>query len=139
MAYLFLAALGFIFLILLLQKLERAETRLLVQTLKWTLVGVMILAAFYLTLVGRLLHVAAIVLLLVILLKKDINLWFQKSASPPLPLPHPMTKREAAFLLKIDLNASKEEIDAAFNRLTPKDSTDRDRLSQARDLLLKGK
>lgn len=138
MPYLFLAALGLILLILLVQKLEHAETRFLVQTLKWTLVGILILAAFYLTLVGRLLHVAAIVVLLVILLKNDMHTWMRKKP-PPLSLSHPMTKKEAAALLKVDLKANAEEIEATFKKIKPKDSTDRDRLTQARDLLLKGK
>lgn len=138
MAYLFLAALALVLLILLLQKLEYAETKLLIQTLKWTLVGVMVLAAIYLTLVGRLFHVAAIVVLLILLLRKDAHSWIQKK--PPSPaLPHPMTKKEAANLLKVDLNASAEEIEVAFKKMKPKDSTVRDRLSQAREVLLKGK
>lgn len=138
MPYLFLAALGLVLLILLLQKLEYAETKLLVQTLKWTLVGVLVLAVFYLTLVGRLLHVAVIVVLLILLLRRDAHTWLQKKP-PPLPLPHPMTKKEAAALLKVDLNASVEEIEEAFKKKKPKDSTDRDRLSQARDVLLNRK
>ena len=138
MPYLFLAALCLIFLILLLQKLEYADTRLLVKTLKWTMVAVLLLAAFYLTLVGRLFHVTAIGVLLVILLKKDMHSWVQKKP-PPLSLPHPMTAKEAATLLKVDLNASSEEIEAAFKKLKPKDSTDHDRLSQARDILLNRK
>ena len=73
MAELFLAALGVVLLILLLQKLEHAETQLLVKTLKWTLVGVMILAALYLILVGKLFHVAAIAILLILLLKQDVH------------------------------------------------------------------
>lgn len=136
MAYLFLAALAVVLLILLLQKLEHAETKLLVQTLKWTVVGVLVLAAFYLTLVGRLFHVAAIIVLLVILLRKDAQGWMQKKPPPP-SLPPPMTKKEAASLLKVDLNASAEEIEVAFKKGKPKDSTERDRLSQARDVLLK--
>jgi hypothetical protein len=138
MAYLFLAALAVVLLILLLQKLEHAETKLLVQTLKWTMVGVIVLAAFYLTLVGRLFHVAALIVLLVILLKKDMQGWMQKKP-PPLSLSHPMTIQEAAALLKVELNASKEDIEAAFKKKKPKDSTERDRLAQARDILLKGK
>lgn len=138
MAYLFLAALALVLLILLLQKLEYAETKLLIQTLKWTLVGVMVLAAIYLTLVGRLFHVAAIVVLLILLLRKDAHSWIQKKPSSP-ALPHPMTKKEAAGLLKVDLNASAEEIEVAFKKMKPKDSTARDRLSQAREVLLKGK
>lgn len=135
MAELFLVAFGVVLLILLLQKLEHAETKLLVTTLKWTMVGVLVLAAFYLTLVGRLLHVAAIAVLLVILLKKDMHGWLQKKP-PPLSLSHPMTEKEAAALLRVDLNASAEEIEAAFKKRKPKDSTHRDRLSQARNLLL---
>lgn len=138
MPYLFLAALCLIFLILLFQKLEYADTRLLVKTLKWTMVAVLLLAAFYLTLVGRLFHVAAIGVLLVILLKKDMHSWVQKKP-PPLYLLHPMTAKEAVTLLKVDLNASSEEIEAAFKKLKPKDSTDGDRLTQARDLLLNRK
>lgn len=138
MAYLFLGAFGFVLLLLLLQKLEHTETKLLVKTLKWTFVGVMLLAVFYLTLVGRLFHVAAIIILLVILLKNDVHAWLQKKPAP-LPLSHPITKKEAAALLKVDLNASSEEVEAAFKKLKPKDSTERDRFSQARDLLLKGK
>jgi len=138
MPYLFLAAFGFVLLILLLQKLEHAEARLLVQTFKWTLVGVMVLAAFYLILVGRLFHVAALVVLLVILLKNDMHTLMKKKP-PPLSLSHPLTEKEAAALLKIDLNASPEEIEAAFKKLKPKDSVERDRLSQARDVLLKKK
>lgn len=138
MAYLFLAALAVVLLILLLQKLEHAETKLLVQTLKWTMVGIIVLAAFYLTLVGRLFHVAALIVLLVILLKKDMQGWMQKKP-PPLSLSHPMTKKEAAALLKVDVNASVEDIEAAFKKQKPKDSTKRDRLAQARDVLLKGK
>jgi len=138
MPELFLAALGFVLLILLLQKLEYAETKLLVKTLKWTLVGVMILAAIYLTLVGRLLQVAAIVVLLILLLRQDVQQWL-KGKPPPLPLPHPLTKHEAAALLKVDLNASAAEIEEAFKKIKPKDSTARDRLIQARDVLLKKK
>jgi len=138
MAYLFLAALGIVLLILLLQRLEHAETKLIVQTLKWTVVGIMVLAVIYLTLVGRLLHVAALLILLVILLKKDVGEWMQKK-SPPLSLSHPMTKKEAAALLKIDTNASVKEIETAFKKQKPKDSTERDRLAQARDVLLRGR
>lgn len=135
MAYLFLAAFVCVLFILLLQKLEHAETKLLVKTLKWTFVGVMLLTAFYLVLVGRLFHVAAIIILLVLLLKNDVHTWMQRKPAPP-SLPHPMTKKEAAALLKVDLNASPDEIETAFKKLKPKDSTERDRLSQARDLLL---
>lgn len=136
MPYLFLAAFGVVLLILLLQKLEHAETKLLVKTLKWTLVSVMILAAIYLTLVGRLFHVAALGALLILLLRQDIHQWMQKKDSPP-SLPHPLTKKEAAFLLKVDLKATPEEIKEAFKKAKAKDSTHQDRLLQARDLLLK--
>lgn len=136
MPELFLAALGIVLLILLLQKLEHAETKLLVKTLKWTFVGVMILAAFYLTLVGRLFHVAAIVLLLILLLRQDVHKWL-KERSPPPSLPYPLTIKEAAALLKIDPNASPKEIEEAFKKIKTKDSTEKDRLEQARDLLLK--
>ena len=138
MPELFLAALGFVLLILLLQKLEHAEAKLLVKTLKWTLVGVMIFAALYLTLVGRLLHVAAILVLLILLLKQDLHTWVKKNR-PPLPLPHPMTKKEAAALLNVNLNASVEEIKEAFKKAKPKDSTHHDLLLQAQDTLLKKK
>ena len=138
MAELFLAALGAVLFILLLQKLEYTETKLLAKTLKWTLVAVMVLAAIYLTLVGRLFHVAAIALLLILLLKQDVHQWIQVKR-PPLPLPHPMTKKEAAALLKVKLNARPEEIEKGFQKLKPKDSTERDRYLQARDVLLKKK
>lgn len=136
MAYLFLVALAIVLLILLLQRLEHAETKLVVQTFKWTVVGIMVLAAFYLTLVGRLLHVAALIILLVILLKKDVHAWLQKK-SPPLPLSPPMTKKQAAALLKVDSKSSTEEIETAFKKQKPRDSTEKDRLTQARDILLK--
>lgn len=136
MPELFLAALGAVLLILFLQKLEHAETKLLVQTLKWTLAGVLVLAAFYLILVGRLFHVAAIAVLLILLLKKEAHQWV-KNKSTPLSLPHPLTEKEAAKLLKVDLNASPQEIKEAFAKMKPKDSTKRDLLIQARDLLLK--
>ncbi len=136
MPELFLVALGVVLLILLLQKLEYAETTLLVKTLKWTVVGVMILAAIYLTLVGRLLHVAAIAVLLVLLLKKDVHHCMKKK-DPPRPLPHPLTEKEAASLLKVALKASPQEIEEAFKRIKPIDSTHRDRLQQAREVLLK--
>ncbi len=138
MPELFLAALGVVLLILLLQKLEYAETKLLVKTLKWTLVGVMLLAAIYLTLVGRLLHVAVIAVLLILLLRQDVHQWMKKKP-PPLTLPHPLTEHEAASLLHVDLNASPEEIEEAFKKMKPKDSTQQDRLAQAREVLLKGK
>ena len=136
MAELFLAALGFVLLILLLQKLEYAETKLLVRTLKWTLIGVLVLAGIYLALVGRLLYVAAIAVLLIFLLKPDVREWLRKN-KPPLPLPHPITEMEAAALLKVDLNASPEEIKEAFKKIKTKDSTHQDLLIQARDALLK--
>jgi len=138
MPELFLAAFGVVLLILLLQRLEHAETKLLVKTLKWTLVGVMVLAAIYLILVGRLFHVAAIAILLTLLLRQDVHQWIQKKR-PPLPLPHPMTEEEAATLLKVDLNAGSEEIKEAFKKINPQDSTERDRLLQARDIILKRK
>jgi hypothetical protein len=137
MAYLFLAALAVVLLILFLQKLERADVKLIVQTLKWTAVGVMVLAAFYLTLVGRLVHVAALLVLLVILLKQDMAAWFKKKPSP-LSLSRPMTKKEAASLLNVKVGARVEDIEAAFKQAKPRDSTERDRLSQAREVLLKG-
>ncbi len=138
MAELFLIALGVVFLILLLQKLEHAETKLLVKTLKWTFVGVMIFAAFYLILVGRLLQVAAIAILLILLLKQDVHQWMKKK-SLPLPLSPPLTESEAASLLKVDVTASIEEIDKAFKKIKPKDSTEQDRLTQARDVLVSRK
>ncbi len=138
MAELFLLALGIVFIILLLQKLEHAETKLLLQTIKWTFVATMIFAAIYLTLVGRLLQVGAIAILLILLLRKDVMEWREKNRPPP-PLPHPMTKKEAAALLKVELKATKQEINEAFKSAKPKDSTDKDRLQQARDVMLKGK
>jgi len=138
MPELFLAAFGIVILILLLQKLEHAETKLLLQTIKWTFVGVLLFAMFYLTLVGRLLQVAAIAVLLILLLRKDYLDWRQKHRPPPL-LPHPMTKREAAALLKVDLKASIHEINEAYENASPKDSTERDQLEQARNYLLRGK
>lgn len=134
MPELFLAALGAVLLILFLQKLEHAETKFLVATLKWTLVGVLILAAFYLTLVGRLLHVAAIAVLLILLLKKDAHQWVKNKSTPLLPAP--LTEKEAAKLLKVDLNASPQEIKDAFAKMKTKNSTKRDLYLQARDLLL---
>ncbi|MBY0500964.1 MAG: hypothetical protein K2P93_03070 [Alphaproteobacteria bacterium] len=140
MAEIFLAALGLVLLILLLQKLENAEIKLLVLTLKWTLVGLIILAVIYLILVGRLFHVAALAALLILLLKQDVHKWIKKEPSPsPLPLPHPMTKKEAAALLKVDLKATPEEIEEAFRKLRFKDSTEEDRYLQAKVVLLKKK
>jgi hypothetical protein len=72
------------------------------------------------------------------LLKKDVHSWVKKKTPPP-ALPHPMTKKEAAALLNVDLNASGEEVEAAFKKMKPKDSTKRDKLMQARDVLLKKK
>lgn len=138
MAYIFLAALGIVLLVLLLQQLETTETELLTKTLKWTVVGTMILAIIYLTLVGRLFHVAALIVLLIFLLKRDIGEWIQPKTSPP-SLPHPMTEKEAAALLKVDLKASVNEIKEAFQKIKTKDSTEQDRLLQARDILLKEK
>ncbi len=138
MPELFLAALGVVLLLLLLQKLEHTETKLLVQTIKWTFVAVMLLAGIYLVLVGRLFHVVVIAVLLILLLRKDTLKWMERR-KPPLPLPHPMTEKEAAALLKIDLNASSKEIKEAFKNAKGKDSTHQDRLLQARDVLLKKK
>lgn len=135
MAELFLILLGLVILILILQNLEHAETKLIVTTLKWTLVWVLLFAGFYLTLVGRLLQVGTIAVLLVLLLRRDVHQWFTKKTPPP-SLPHPLTKKEAAALLKVSLKASAEEIQKAFEDAKPKDSTDLDRLEQARDLLL---
>lgn len=135
MAELFLILLGLVILILILQSLERAETKLVVATLKWTLVGVLLFAGFYLTLVGRLLQVGTIAVLLVILLRRDVHQWFTKKAPPP-SLPHPLTKKEARALLKVNPKASAEEIQKAFEDANPKNSTELDRLEQARDLLL---
>ncbi|MBI2708065.1 MAG: hypothetical protein HYX35_07135 [Proteobacteria bacterium] len=136
MPELFLAAFGIILLLLLLQKLEHAETKLLIKTLKWTFVGVMVLAGIYLTLVGRLLHVTAIIVLLVLLLRQDVHTWVKQKRSP-LPLSAPMTKAKAAKLLKVSLKATPEDIQKAFDKINPKDSTHRDLLLQARDVLLK--
>ena len=135
MAELFLILLGLVILILILQNLERAETKLVIATLKWTLVGVLLFAGFYLTLVGRLLQVATIAVLLILLLRRDVHQWFTKKAPPP-SLPRPLTKKEAAALLKVNLKASTKEILKAFEDANPKDSTELDRLEQARDLLL---
>lgn len=135
MAELLLILLGLVILILILQNLEHAETKLVVATLKWTLVGVLLFAGFYLILVGRLFQVATIAILLVLLLRRDVHQWFTKKAPPP-SLPHPLTKKEAAALLKVKLKATPEEILKAFESAKPKDSTELDRLEQARDLLL---
>ncbi|MBL8676318.1 MAG: hypothetical protein JNJ47_02665, partial [Alphaproteobacteria bacterium] len=77
----------------------------------------------------------AIAILLILLLRRDVHQWFAKKAPPP-SLPHPLTKEEAAALLKVNLKASAEEIQKAFEDAKPKDSTELDRLEQARDLLL---
>lgn len=136
MPELFLAAFGVVLLLLLLQKLEHAETKLLIKTLKWTFVGVLVLAGVYLTLVGRLLHVVVIIVLLVILLRQDVHKWIKEKRSP-LPLSPPMTKKEAAALLKVNLKATPAEIQKAFDKIKPTDSTHRDLLLRARDILLK--
>ncbi|HBW24343.1 MAG: hypothetical protein A2W46_05715 [Alphaproteobacteria bacterium RIFCSPHIGHO2_12_42_13] len=135
MAELFLILLGLTLVVLIFQGLERAETKLVVATLKWTLVGVLLLAGIYLTLVGRLLHVAVIAVLLILLLRKDFHEWLKKKTSP-LPLPRPLTREEAAALLKVELKATPDEILEAFQKANPKNSTDLDRLEQARDVLL---
>lgn len=136
MPELFLAAFGGVLLLLLLQKLEHAETKLLIKTLKWTFIGVLVFAGVYLTLVGRLLHVTAIIVLLVLLLKQDVHKWVKKKR-PPLPLSPPMSKKEAAALLKVKLKATPEEIQKAFDTIKAKDSTHQDLLRRARDVLLK--
>jgi hypothetical protein len=138
MPELFLVALGIVLLLLFMQKLEHAETKLLIKTLKWTFVGVLVLAALYLTLVGRLLHVAAIIVLLTILLKRDAHSWIKRKHSP-LSLSPPMTLKEAARLLNVNEKASPEDIQKAFEKMKPKDSTHQDRLIQAREVLLKKK
>lgn len=135
MPELFLVALGAVLLILFLQKLEHAETKLLVATLKWTLVGVLILAAFYLILVGRLFHVTAIVVLLVLLLKKDAHQWV-KNKSTPLSLPAPLTKKKAAKILKVDLNASPQEIEDAYQKMKSETPSKENLYLRARDMLL---
>jgi hypothetical protein len=137
MAELFLVALGIILFLLLLQQLEYAETKLLVKTLKWTVIVVLVCAGIYLTLVGRLFHVAAIIVLLTLLLRQDMYAWVKKRS--PLPLAPPLNRAEAAKILKVNPNASPEEIQGAFERTTPKDSTHYDRLLQAREILLKKK
>lgn len=135
MSELFLAAFGIVLFLLLLQKLEHAETKLLIKTIKWTFVGILVLASVYLTLVGRLLHVAAIVVLLFILLKQDVRAWLRHKR-PPIPLPAPMTRARAARLLKVGAKASPEAIEKAFESIEIKDSTHQDQLIQARDVLL---
>lgn len=96
----------------------------------------MVLAGIYLILVGRLLHVTAIIVLLVLLLRQDVHTWVKQKRSP-LPLSAPMTKAQAAKLLKVSLKATPEDIQKAFDKINPKDSTHRDLLLQARDVLLK--
>ena len=86
MAYVFLISFGVVVGLLLLQKLKHAETRLLVLTLKWTFVGLLLLMAVYLTLVGRLFHVAVIGILLIMLLQQDARRWLKRK---PLALPPP--------------------------------------------------
>ena len=135
MAYFFLGALAIVLFVLLLQNLENAETNLLVKTIKWTLVGVMGLAAIYMTLMGRLLHVAALGVLLFLVLKRDIQRLF-KNKTPLLPLEGPLSKKEAAALLQVDINASSKEVQEAYSQVQTKDSTHQDRLAQARDKLL---
>jgi len=88
------------------------------------------------TLMGRLLHVAAIAALLTLLLKKEMHQWI-KEKRHPFFLPPPLTEEEAAALLKVHRNAKPQEIKKAFKNIKPKDSTHRDRLRQARDILLK--
>lgn len=124
--------------VLFVQKLETAETRVILQTLKWTVVSVLVLAVIYFTLFGRLLHVAAIIILLVLLLRKDIRGWFHKPPSP-LPLPKPLTRKEAARILKVNEKATPAEIEEAFLELKAKDSTERDLFEQARNKLLSKK
>lgn len=133
MPELFLAALGVVLLLLLLQQLEYAETKLLVKTLKWTCVALLVCAGIYLILVGRLFHVVAIFVLLALLLRQDAHRWIKERPR----LSPPLTKAEAAKILKVGLKATPEDIQKAFDKAKPKDSTHRDRLVQARDLLLK--
>jgi predicted membrane protein len=138
MPELFLAAFGIVLFLLLLQKLEHAETKLLIKTIKWTFVGVLILASVYLTLVGRLLHVAAIIVLLLILLKQDAHAWIKRKRTP-LSLSSPMTRAKAARLLKVSTKANPEAVQKAFENIEPKDPTHQDQLVQARDVLLRKK
>ena len=135
MAELFLILLGLTLIVLILQGLEKVEKQLVFTTFKWTLVGVLLLAVFYLTLVGRLFHVAVIAVLLILLLRKDFQKWFKEKTPPP-PLPKPLTKKKAAALLKVDLKATPDEIHEAFKKAKPENSTDLDYLEQARDVLL---
>lgn len=135
MAFLFLGLLGLVLLALLIQRLETVETRLLSQTIKWTVVGILILAGIYLTLVGRLLHVAVIVIFLVMLLRKDAQKWFAKP-SPPRQLTKPMTKKEAADILGVSKNASPEEVDGAYQNLLHKTPEKKNLLKKARDILI---
>lgn len=138
MAELFIGAFGIVLLLLLLQRMESVEKNILIKTLKWTFVGVLVLAGFYLTLVGRLLHVAVIIVLLVLLLRSDVHKWI-KQKQAPLSLSPPLTAKEAVDLLNVKVNATPLEIHKAFERMKAKDSTHQDRLIQARDVLLKNK
>lgn len=134
MAFLFLGLLGLVLLALLIQRLETVETRLLSQTIKWTVVGILVLAGIYLTLVGRLLHVAVIVIFIVMLLRKDAQQWFAKP-SPPRQLTKPMTKKEAADILGVSSKASPEEIEEAFQRCLKDKTVALSLLEKARDKL----
>ena len=136
MAYLFLLALGLILLLMLLERLMKADVSLLFQTIRWTVVGVLLLMAFYLTLVGRLLHVAVIIGLLVFLFKSNFQKWMKDKKPRPLLLPT-LTPQEARRLLKVKAKATAQEIEEAFNKINPKYSKHRDRLFQAKTLLLK--
>ncbi len=115
MAFLFLGLLGLVLLALLFQRLETVETKVLSLTIKWTVVGVLILTGIYLTLTGRLLHVAVIVIFIVMLLQKDTQQWFAKP-SPPKQLTKPMTKKEAAEILGVSTKASPQEIEGAYKQ-----------------------
>ncbi len=138
MAELFIGAFGIVLLLLLLQRIENVEKNILIKTLKWTFVGVLVFTGIFLTLVGRLFHVAAIIVLLVLLLRSDVHKWVKQKRSP-LALSPPLTPKEAADLLHVKVNATPLEIHEAFERMEVKDSTHRDRLIQARDVLLKNK
>lgn len=132
----FLLALGLVLLLLLGQRLSRAEPSLLFKTIKWTVAGVLLLAAIYLTLVGRLLHVAALSVLLIFLLKSDLHAWL-KRRKPIRALHAPLTVQEARRLLGVRAQATSDEIEDAFKQVKAKDSGHRDRLFQAKTLLLK--
>lgn len=131
----FLLALGLVLLLILGQKLSRAEPSLLFKTIKWTVAGVLLLAAMYLTLVGRLLQVAAISVLLIVLLKPDVQAWL-KGKKPIGALQPPLTVQQARRLLGIAKDATPEEIEEAFRKVKARDSGHRDRLLQAKTLLL---